>query len=87
MFSQVYRKAEEPRLEDGRYGSEARFAPRTGATHEDDGYLVSFVIDENRGTSECILIDARRFSDGPVRRIALPPQDQQRHAFGVGRAS
>ncbi|SMF61909.1 carotenoid oxygenase family protein [Allosphingosinicella indica] len=64
--------AEELRLEDGRYASEAPFAPRTGGREEDDGYLVSFVIDENKGTSECILIDARRFSDGPVCRIALP---------------
>jgi carotenoid cleavage dioxygenase len=59
-------------LEDGRYASEAPFAPRTGAVDEDDGYLVSFVIDENRGTSECILIDCKRFADGPVCRIALP---------------
>jgi len=59
-------------LEDGRYASEAPFAPRSGAVDEDDGYLVSFVIDENRGTSECILIDCKRFADGPVCRIALP---------------
>lgn len=59
-------------LEDGRYASEAPFAPRTGAIDEDDGYLVSFIIDENRGTSECVLIDCKRFEDGPVCRIALP---------------
>lgn len=59
-------------LEDGRYASEAPFAPRVGAVDEDDGYLVSFITDENRGTSECILIDCKRFEDGPVCRIALP---------------
>jgi carotenoid cleavage dioxygenase len=59
-------------LTDGRYASEAPFAPRVGAIDEDDGYLVSFVTDENRGTSECILIDCKRFDDGPVCRIALP---------------
>ena len=62
----------EVQLTDGRYASEARFAPRVGTTDEDDGYLVSFVTDENRGTSECILIDCKRFDDGPVCRIALP---------------
>jgi carotenoid cleavage dioxygenase len=62
----------EVQLPDGRYASEAPFAPRVGATDEDDGYLVSFVTDENRGTSECILIDCKRFDDGPVCRIALP---------------
>ena len=59
-------------LPEGRYGSEAPFAPRIGAVEEDDGYLVSFVTDENSGRSECIVIDARRFEEGPVVRIALP---------------
>ncbi len=56
----------------GCYGSEAPFAPRRGASGEDDGYLVSFVTDENTGRSECILLDAARIQDGPVCRIALP---------------
>lgn len=55
-----------------RYASEAPFAPRIGARDEDDGYLVSFVTDENTGTSECIVVDAKRLADGPVCRIALP---------------
>jgi carotenoid cleavage dioxygenase-like enzyme len=59
-------------LEDGRYASESPFAPRVGAVDEDDGYLVSFIIDENRGTSECVLIDCKNFAAGPVCRIALP---------------
>ncbi len=56
----------------GRYASEAPFAPRIGAKAEDDGYLVSFVTDENTGRSECILLDAARIEAGPVCRIALP---------------
>ncbi len=59
-------------LSEGRYASEAPFVPRIGAKDEDDGYLVSFIIDETAGTSECILVDCKRFSDGPVVRIALP---------------
>ena len=59
-------------LASGRYGSEPVFAPRQNAQTEDDGYLLSFIIDENTQTSECIVIDARRFADGPVCRIALP---------------
>ena len=47
-------------------------APRVGAKGEDDGYLVTFTIDEARGRSECLLIDAKRFAEGPVARIALP---------------
>jgi carotenoid cleavage dioxygenase-like enzyme len=62
----------EYRLAPGRFASEAPFVPRIGGTAEDDGYLVSFVTDENTGTSECILLDARAIEDGPVARIALP---------------
>lgn len=56
----------------GRYASEAPFAPRIGGVDEDDGYLVSFITDENTGTSECILIDAKHIEAGPICRIALP---------------
>ncbi len=55
-----------------RYGSEPGFAPRTGATSEDDGYLVTFITDMIADRSECVLYDARRPSDGPVCRIILP---------------
>lgn len=57
-----------------RYGSEAPFAPRVGATEEDDGYLVSFVTDTEAGRSECVVLDARAIEDGPVCRIILPHQ-------------
>lgn len=59
-------------LESGRFASEPAFAPRVGARAEDDGYIVSFIIDENTKSSECILIDAADFAAGPVCRIALP---------------
>lgn len=62
----------EVNLEKDQYASEAPFAPRVNAKDEDDGYLVSFVIDEARGRSECILIDCKRFADGPVCRLLLP---------------
>ena len=56
----------------GQYASEAPFAPRANATAEDDGYLISFIIDEGAGRSECAILDARRIEDGPICRIALP---------------
>lgn len=59
-------------LESGRFGSEPVFAPRIDPKSEDDGYLVSFIIDENKKTSECILIDVLNFDAGPVCRVALP---------------
>jgi carotenoid cleavage dioxygenase len=79
-------ETEEIHLETGRYASEAPFAPRINAKSEDDGYLVSFIIDENTGTSECILIDALRFSEGPVCRIKLPHKiSSGTHSTWVGR--
>lgn len=56
----------------GRFGSEAPFAPRIGSSAEDDGYLVSFVADLETDRSECVLIDARNITAGPVCRIVLP---------------
>jgi len=55
-----------------RYGSEPAFAPRIGATAEDDGYLLSFVSDMIENRSECILVDAANIEAGPVCRIILP---------------
>jgi carotenoid cleavage dioxygenase-like enzyme len=59
-------------LGEDRYGSEAPFAPRVGATDEDDGYLVSFITDLAANRSECVLIDAKDIEAGPVCRIILP---------------
>ena len=55
-----------------RWGSEAPFAPRVGATAEDDGYLVSFVNDEIEGRSEVVVLDASDLAAGPVARVLLP---------------
>ncbi|NNU16649.1 apocarotenoid-15,15'-oxygenase [Parvularcula sp. ZS-1/3] len=57
---------------DKRFGSEAPFIPRKGATEEDDGYLVSFITDMNTDRSECVVLDARDIERGPLCRIFLP---------------
>jgi len=56
----------------GRWGSEAPFAARRGSTSEDDGYVVSFVHDENEDRSEVVVLDAGDLSGGPVARVLLP---------------
>ena len=55
----------------GVYGSEPAFAPRMGATQEDDGYLITFTADHN-GQSEAHIIDASDISAGALARIKLP---------------
>ncbi|MFN0095855.1 MAG: carotenoid oxygenase family protein [Dehalococcoidia bacterium] len=52
--------------------SEAPFAPRDGASGEDDGYIVSFVWNARESRSETWVLDARDISRGPVCRVVLP---------------
>ncbi|HSF85827.1 MAG TPA: carotenoid oxygenase family protein [Acidimicrobiia bacterium] len=56
----------------GRYGSEAPFAPRPGATAEDDGYVMSFVYDAATERSELVILDAADITGGPIGRVLLP---------------
>ncbi|MDZ7958413.1 MAG: carotenoid oxygenase family protein [Aulosira sp. DedQUE10] len=56
----------------GRYGGEAVFAPRPGATTEDDGWLITFVYDENSGNSELIVVNAQDITGEPVARVIIP---------------
>jgi carotenoid cleavage dioxygenase-like enzyme len=57
---------------DGRWGSEAPFAPRPGAVAEDDGYLLSYVYDEREGRSDVEVLDAQAVASGPLCTIRLP---------------
>ncbi|MDH3753429.1 MAG: carotenoid oxygenase family protein [Acidimicrobiia bacterium] len=59
-------------LPDGVYGSETVMAPRDGADHEDDGYLITFTVDVDRDRSECLVLDAAQPGAGPLARLALP---------------
>ena len=57
---------------DGRYGSEAPFAPLENATSEDDGYLLSFLYDERESQSELLILDAQNITDEPLARVIIP---------------
>jgi carotenoid cleavage dioxygenase len=56
----------------GVFASESPVAPRPGALTEDDGYVLSFVMDMNTDSSECHIFDASDISAGPVARVLLP---------------
>lgn len=56
----------------GRFGSEPQVARRSGATAEDDGYVMSFVTDTTNNTAECMILDAANLGAGPIARIILP---------------
>ncbi|MFN6564071.1 MAG: carotenoid oxygenase family protein [Nostoc sp. ChiSLP01] len=57
---------------EGRYGGEAVFAPRPGATAEDDGWLVTFLHDEGSDTSELVVVNAQDITAEPVARVIIP---------------
>ncbi len=55
-----------------RVGGEGVFVPRPDAKAEDDGWLVTYVHDEENGTSELVVIEARDFNAPPVARVLIP---------------
>ncbi|MCU1396527.1 MAG: apocarotenoid5,15-oxygenase [Ilumatobacteraceae bacterium] len=59
-------------LPDGVFASEAPFAPRLGATAEDDGYLLTFTTDMNTDASHCLIFSAQDLAGGPIARVRLP---------------
>ncbi len=59
----------------GVFGSEAVFAPKTGADRasvEDDGYVITLVTDSNSWQSHCLVFDATDIPAGPIARVRLP---------------
>jgi len=70
---------------EGEYASEAPMAPRTGATGEDDGYLLTFTTDMANDRSECLVFSAKCVSDGPIARIRLPERiSSGTHGYWAG---
>ncbi|MCC5646974.1 carotenoid oxygenase family protein [Nostoc sp. CHAB 5824] len=65
-------KSQTQKFGEGRYGGEAAFAPRPGATTEDDGWLITFVHDENSNTSELVVVNAQDVTAEPVARVIIP---------------
>ena len=58
------------------YPGEGVFVPRAGAEAEDDGFILTLVLDAKRSASRLDVLDARRIEDGPLARChfeqALP---------------
>jgi carotenoid cleavage dioxygenase-like enzyme len=71
-FNHVTREKEIYEFPAGSCGSETPFAPADNAKNEDDGYLISFLTDNETGNSEAVIFDARKISAGPVCRLKIP---------------
>ena len=56
----------------GRVGIETLFVPMSPAAAEDDGWLITSVIDMPTSTSEVLIFHAQDLLGGPVARIHVP---------------
>lgn len=60
------------RLGAGRFGSEAVFVPDGPDADEDDGWLVSFVYDTDRGASDLVVVSTQDMTGPPAAVVELP---------------
>jgi carotenoid cleavage dioxygenase len=56
----------------GQEPGEPVFIQKENAVNEDDGYVVTFVYDENTNRSEFVILDAAQFDAPPLARVLLP---------------
>ena len=56
----------------GRHSAEPVFIPRQNADAEDDGFLMTYVYDESKNTSDLIILDARDLSRSALATVHLP---------------
>ncbi|MGK7940570.1 MAG: carotenoid oxygenase family protein [Crocosphaera sp.] len=56
----------------GCYGGEATFIPKPNGQSELDGYVVTFVYNENTNSSDFVIIDPENFESEPIATVHLP---------------
>ena len=66
-------------LGDNVAGGEPVFAPKPGATQEDEGWILSLVHERESRISKLIIIDAQSFDQPPVAEVIIP----QRVPYGA----
>ncbi|CAK9144524.1 unnamed protein product [Ilex paraguariensis] len=52
--------------------SGATFVPKVGGLEEDDGWIITFVHNENTNMSQVYIVDTKNISSEPVAKITLP---------------
>jgi carotenoid cleavage dioxygenase len=56
----------------GHASLEPVFVPRSGATDEDDGYVMTYVFDAERNASDVVILSAQDFAGPPIAVVELP---------------
>ncbi|EXB58585.1 hypothetical protein L484_008739 [Morus notabilis] len=65
-------KVEYHMFEENTFCSGAAFVPKKGGLEEDDGWIITFVHDEDTNISQVYVIDTKKFSHEPIFKITLP---------------
>lgn len=60
------------RFQPGCYGGEPAFAPKSKGTSELDGYMLTLVYNENKQTSDVLILDPANFDKQPIATVHLP---------------
>lgn len=56
----------------GRHSAEPVFVPKQTAAAEDDGYLLTYVYDEQKNTSDLLILDAQDLARPAIAEVHLP---------------
>ncbi|KAK4388831.1 9-cis-epoxycarotenoid dioxygenase NCED4, chloroplastic [Sesamum angolense] len=67
-----YRKIEYHMFPENTFCTGASFVAKQGAADEDDGWLITFVHNEDTNVSEVYIVDAKKISGEAVAKIRLP---------------
>jgi carotenoid cleavage dioxygenase len=59
---------------EGKMPGEFVFVPASATSAEDEGWLVGFVIDAEKKTTDFVILDARNFTGAPQATITIPVQ-------------
>ncbi|KAK8509272.1 hypothetical protein V6N11_007674 [Hibiscus sabdariffa] len=65
-------KVEYHMFEKNTFCSGSAFVPKDEGVDEDDGWVITFVHNEDTDTSQVLIIDAKSFTSKPVAKITLP---------------
>ncbi len=72
QYNLVNQTSKVHRFQPGCYGGEAVFAPQKNGGSELDGYVMTLVFDENKQTSDLVILDPANFEAEPIATIHLP---------------
>lgn len=72
QYDVVHQTSKVHRFGAGRYGGEAVIVPKSNRASESDCYVMTWVFDENRQSSDLVILDAAHFDQEPIAKIHLP---------------